>query len=104
MRIAPTLLVALLMPLTAAALTPEGRMDVIHDLQQGRADAALQQLQPATTRSSRDADAAPLLCRLVLQLEPWDQALSACPKPVEFAGNSSDNHLWSGRALGEKAD
>ena len=66
MRIASTLLIALLMPLTAASLTPEGRMDVIHDLQQGRADAAFQLLQPATARSSRDADAQQLLCRLAL--------------------------------------
>ena len=104
MRISPTLLLALLMPLTAAALTPEGRMDVIHDLQQGRADAAFQQLQPATAPSSHDADAQQLLCRLALQLERWDDAMTACSKAVAFNGNSSDNHLWYGRALGEKAD
>jgi tetratricopeptide (TPR) repeat protein len=104
MRIAPLLLVASLMPLSATALTPEGRTDVLHNLQQGRADAALQFLQSATAEDNRDAEAEQLLCRLALQLERWDNAMAACEKAVALDGNSSNNHLWYGRALGEKAD
>jgi len=104
MRISPVLLIILLIPLRLLALTPAGRTDVIHDLQQGRADHALELLQPVTAASSNDADAEQLLCRLALQLERWDEAVAACQKAVTLDGSSSDNHLWYGRALGEKAD
>jgi tetratricopeptide (TPR) repeat protein len=104
MRIARLLLMALLIPLNATALTPEGRTDVLHDLQQGRADEALQLLEPATAKDKNDAEAEQLLCRLALQLERWDNAIAACEKAVALEVNSSNNHLWYGRALGEKAD
>jgi cytochrome c-type biogenesis protein CcmH/NrfG len=104
MRIVPLLLIALFVPFAVLALTPEGRMDVIRDLQQGHADHALEVLQPATAASTADAEAQQLLCRLALQLERWDAAVAACAKAVALDGNSSNNHLWYGRALGEKAD
>jgi tetratricopeptide (TPR) repeat protein len=106
MRIARLLLIASLVPLQASALalSTEGRTDVLHDLQQGRADAAIHLLEPATAADSRDAEAEQLLCRLALQLEQWDNAIAACQKAVAIDGNSSNNHLWYGRALGEKAD
>jgi tetratricopeptide (TPR) repeat protein len=104
MRISPVLFIVFLLPLNLPALTPEGRTGVIHDLQQGRADHALGLLQPATVANSNDAEAEQLLCRLALQLERWDDAVAACQKAVALDGNSSDNHLWYGRALGEKAD
>jgi tetratricopeptide (TPR) repeat protein len=106
MRIATLLLIALLLPLQPAALglSAEGRTDVLHDLQQGRADDAIQLLEPATTADNRDAEAQQLLCRLALQLEQWDNAVKACEKAVALDGNNSDNHFWYGRALGEKAD
>lgn len=104
MRIAPLLLVALLLPLRMTALTSESRMDALHDLQQGRADAALQLLQSATAADKSDAEAQQLLCRLALELERWDNAIAACEKAVALDRNSSNNHLWYGRALGEKAD
>jgi tetratricopeptide (TPR) repeat protein len=104
MRILPLLLILLLLPFTMAALTPEGRMDVIRDLQQGRADHALELLQPATSASNRDAEAEQLLCRVALQLERWNDAVAACEKAVALDDNNSNNHLWYGRALGEKAD
>jgi tetratricopeptide (TPR) repeat protein len=103
MRISPVLLVILFIPLHLLALTPEGRLDVIRDLQQGRADHALELLQPVTAANSNDAEAEQLLCRVALQLERWDAAVAACQKAVALDG-SSNNHLWYGRALGEKAD
>jgi cytochrome c-type biogenesis protein CcmH/NrfG len=104
MRILPLLLILLFVPFTMAALTTEGRTDVIRDLQQGHADHALELLQPATAAGNRDADAEQLLCRVALQLERWNDAVAACEKAVALDDNSSDNHLWYGRALGEKAD
>jgi tetratricopeptide (TPR) repeat protein len=103
MRNVPLLLILLLAPFTASALSPEGRTDVIRDLQLGHADHALELLQPATA-GHRDAEAQQFLCRLALQLERWDEAVSACEKAVALDDNSSYNHLWYGRALGEKAE
>jgi cytochrome c-type biogenesis protein CcmH/NrfG len=104
MRIVPLLLILLLLPFTMAALTPEDRMDVIRDLQQGHADHALELLQPAASAANRDADAEQLLCRVALQLERWNDAVAACEMAVALDDNNSNNHLWYGRALGEKAD
>ena len=104
MRVIPLLLTLLLLPFTMAALTPEGRMGVIRDLQQGHADHALELLQPAASASNRDAEAEQLLCRVALQLERWNDAVAACEKAVALDDSSSNNHLWYGRALGEKAD
>jgi tetratricopeptide (TPR) repeat protein len=104
MRVIPLLLTLLLLPFTMAALTPEGRMGVIRDLQQGHADHALELLQPAASPSNRDAEAEQLLCRVALQLERWNDAVAACEKAVALDDSSSNNHLWYGRALGEKAD
>ena len=86
------------------ALSQQDRVIVMHDLQHGRADEALQLLSPATRPGSADAEAQELLCRVSLQLEHWDEAVSACQSAVTLAPNGSDNHLWYGRALGEKAD
>jgi predicted Zn-dependent protease len=104
MRISPLLLIVLWIPLHLSALTPASRTDVINDLQQGRADHALELLRPATTAGSNDAEAQQLLCRLALQLERWNDAVDACRKAVDLDPNSSNNHLWYGRALGEKAN
>ena len=104
MRLAPLALAILLTPVALAALSPDSRIDVVHALRQGRADEAYALLQPVLQANSQDAEAQQLLCRLSLQLERWDEAVSACEKAVALDNNSSDNHLWYGRALGEKAD
>ena len=92
MRIVPLLLILFLLPLTMAALTPEDRMDVIRDLQQGHADHALELLQPGASASNRDAETEQLLCRVALQLERWNDAVSACEKAVALGDNNSNNH------------
>lgn len=104
MRFLPLLLLALTIPAGAFGLTQEDRSAVEHDLSQGRADHALNLLTPATTQGSRDAEAHQLLCRLSLQIERWDDAVTACERAVSLDGSNSMNHLWYGRALGEKAD
>ena len=88
----------------AQALAPEERSAVVHDLQHGLADSALVRLAPVTTPDSRDGEAHLLLCRVSLQLEHWDAAVSACQRAVALDPDSSTNHVWYGRALGEKAD
>lgn len=104
MRMTPLVLFLLLLPLRLLALTPADRVDILRALEQGRADHAMELLQPATGPGSTDPEAQQLLCRLALQLERWDEAVSACGKAVALDSSSSDNHLWYGRALGEKAD
>jgi tetratricopeptide (TPR) repeat protein len=103
MRILLSLL-ALTMPLGVSGLTSESRTAVLHDLQQGHADHAFEILTPATAHGSKDAEAHQFLCRLSLQLERWDNAVTACERAVALDDTSSMNHLWYGRALGEKAD
>ena len=97
-------ILAFVAPRAAAALSPENREIAIRHLQEGRADDAFHLLQPATAAGTQDAEAQQLMCRLDLQLEQWNDAVTACQKAVALDGNNSDNHLWFGRALGEKAD
>ncbi|HEY3989166.1 MAG TPA: tetratricopeptide repeat protein [Acidobacteriaceae bacterium] len=104
MRVSPVLIIPFFLSLHLLALTPESRTDVLHDLQQGRADHALEVLQSDAAENRTDADAQQLLCRLSLQLERWNDAVAACEKAVALNPDSSNNHLWYGRALGEKAE
>ncbi|MFZ0744334.1 MAG: hypothetical protein WAM85_08000 [Terracidiphilus sp.] len=69
-------------------------------LEAGEADRALALLSslPPTAESHN------LRCRVFFALEQWDAAASECDLAVRMDGQSSDDHLWLGRALGEKAD
>ncbi len=104
MHIVLSLLVALAAPIGAVALSPDSRAAAVRDLQQGYADDAFHLLESATASGTNDSEAQQLLCRLDLQLEHWDDAMAACQKAVTIDSSSSNNHLWFGRALGEKAD
>ena len=42
-------------------------------------------------------------CRIHLALEHWDTAVSECEKAVAADRQNSNDHMWLGRALGEKA-
>ena len=44
-----------------------------------------------------------LLCRSYFVLGNWDRAISACEKAVGLDAGNSRDHLWLGRAYGEKA-
>ena len=104
MRLTLSLLLLLVTACGASALTPQDRSAVMHDLQHGLADDALQLLTPATAPGTRDAEAQLMLCRVSLQLDRWDAAVSACERAVTFDPGNSNGHVWYGRALGEKAD
>ena len=98
---------ALTITLLAAALTPAQAALPIDDLaqanaalQSGAADRALTLLSslPSTAETYN------LRCRVHFMLENWDDAADECEQGVRLGGQSSTDHLWLGRALGEKAD
>jgi tetratricopeptide (TPR) repeat protein len=49
------------------------------------------------------AEAHLIRCRIKLMLERWDEAAGECEKAVKLDAQSSEAHLWLGRALGERA-
>jgi tetratricopeptide (TPR) repeat protein len=49
------------------------------------------------------AEAYNLRCRVEYSLEHWDQAANDCEQAVKLDAQNSGDHLWLGRALGEKA-
>ena len=73
-------------------------------LQAGEADKALALLRPLPTRGQGAADAQNLICRAWFSMLQWDQAINACQLSVQLDPNSSNGHMWLGRALGQKAD
>jgi tetratricopeptide (TPR) repeat protein len=71
-------------------------------LQVGEADKALVLLD-ALAQPGGTAVAYNLRCRVEYTLEQWDRAANDCEQAVKLDGQNSDDHLWLGRALGEKA-
>ena len=69
-------------------------------LQTGEADHALSVLNALPS----SAEAHNLRCRVYFTLERWDDAANECDQAVKLNQQSATNHLWLGRALGEKAD
>jgi tetratricopeptide (TPR) repeat protein len=70
----------------------------------GRVDDAITELSGKISASPDDAASHNLLCRAYFAVGNWDRAISACEKAVTLQPNSSEYHLWLGRAYGEKAD
>jgi tetratricopeptide (TPR) repeat protein len=77
----------------ASASTP-----VEQALQNGELDKATSMLA-----SLPSAEAHLYRCRIAMMLERWDEASGECEKAVKEDPQSSLNHLWFGRALGERA-
>jgi len=92
------ILFALLLPATEAAASPRDLLAA------GRVDDAIASLQAQLKSSPNDAASYNYLCRAYFALADWDHAVAACEKSVALAPDSSDYHLWLGRAYGEKAD
>jgi tetratricopeptide (TPR) repeat protein len=61
-------------------------------------------LDQTLEQQPQNAEAHNLRCRIYLQEERWDNAVSSCRAAVTLAPGNSDYHLWLARALGEKAD
>ena len=72
-------------------------------LQAGEADKALALLNSLPPSSASLAEAHNLQCRVRFTLEQWDAAVAECDQAVRLDGQNSDDRLWLGRALGEKA-
>ncbi|MFZ0631107.1 MAG: tetratricopeptide repeat protein [Acidobacteriaceae bacterium] len=103
MRTALTTAGLFLFSATLWALGPTAANEVREDLNFGRADAALGILNPALVQNPADAEAHNLRCRVYYEEEQWDTAISDCEAAVQSAPNSSEDHLWLGRAYGMKA-
>jgi tetratricopeptide (TPR) repeat protein len=72
-------------------------------LQAGEADKALALLATFPQSGPGAAQEQNILCRVRLTLEQWDAAVTACEQAVHLDPENSGDHLWLGRALGEKA-
>ncbi len=72
-------------------------------LQAGEADKALALLTSLPSEGPGAAEAQNLICRVRFSLQQWDAAVRACELAVRLDGSSSVDHMWLGRALGEKA-
>lgn len=70
----------------------------------GRVDDAINSLQAQLKSTPQDAASYNYLCRAYFAVGDWDRAVSNCEKAVRLSPDSSDYHLWLGRAYGEKAD
>ncbi|MGA9060504.1 MAG: tetratricopeptide repeat protein [Terracidiphilus sp.] len=73
-------------------------------LQAGEADKSIALLAPLPTTGPGAAGAQNLLCRVRFMLQQWSQAAAACQLAVNLDGQNSNDHMWLGRALGQKAD
>ena len=102
----PHLFLAALCTLPAwASDNPKSVSQVVNaDLAAGRADDAILRLNLSLTANPEDAEAHNLLCRVYYQEERWDDAIRECETAVRLMPQSSEYHLWLGRAYGEKAD
>jgi tetratricopeptide (TPR) repeat protein len=69
----------------------------------GRVDNAIAVLDARLKAAPDDAQSYNLLCRSYFVLGNWDRAISACEKAVGLDAGNSRDHLWLGRAYGEKA-
>jgi tetratricopeptide (TPR) repeat protein len=69
-------------------------------LQAGEADKAISLLNSLP----ESAESHNLRCRVFFALEHWEEAASDCEQAVNLNPRDSRNHLWLGRAMGEKAD
>jgi len=73
-------------------------------LQAGEADKALALLAPIVQQDANNAAAHNLECRVWLTEGQLDNAIRECQAAVALEPDNSYNHLWLGRAFGEKAD
>jgi tetratricopeptide (TPR) repeat protein len=73
-------------------------------LQAGEADKALGLMSSLPQGGAQLAQAQNLECRVRLTLQQWDAAVGKCEQAVRIEVQNSNDHLWLGRALGEKAD
>lgn len=86
------------------AMSPAVSTAVLRNLNLGRADEALQSVNSALAQNPNDPVAHNLRCRVFYEESEWDKAISDCEAAVALAPNDSSDHLWLGRAYGQKAE
>jgi len=105
------LILAWLVSTAAAALpahVPEEKEQLAEAneaLQAGEADKALVLLNTLDKQDKLDsrAEVYNLRCRVEYTLMNWNSAANDCEQAVKLDGQNSNDHLWLGRVLGEKA-
>ena len=107
-------LLAAAIPFAARAQSPSASNDASDQarilvqanaaLQAGEADKALALLASLPESGPASAQTHNLICRVRMTLEQFDAAANECEHAVQLDGQNSNDHLWLGRALGEKAD
>ncbi len=70
----------------------------------GRVEDAVKVLRARTAAEPKDAEAWHLLGRSFYAMGRWDDAINATRQAVTLKPDSSDYHLWLGRAYGQKAE
>lgn len=108
MRIKNTIALGLFLVFTSIGLSvaaePLNTLDAARSaFNRGRADEALHALNETIRQNSANAAAWNLQCRVYLAQSRWDDAIGSCQHAVKLEANSSEYHLWLGRAYGEKA-
>ena len=76
---------------------------ILRDLATGHAEDALNKLSSALALNPADAQALELRCRVQIQERHWNHAIQSCQQAVKRAPDSSNAHLWLGRAYGGRA-
>jgi tetratricopeptide (TPR) repeat protein len=105
MRAIPAIFLAVSVAAGASAQAPDTNLAQANALlQAGEADKAMAVLEPAVEQNDGDAEAHNLECRVWLSVGRTDAAVKECEKAVSLDPRNSIEHLWLGRALGDKAD
>ncbi|MGO8758656.1 MAG: tetratricopeptide repeat protein [Terracidiphilus sp.] len=86
-----------------AQIAPSTLSQANTDLQAGEADKAIALLSSLPVSGPGAAQAQNLLCRVRMTLQQADAAVTACENAVRLDPQSSIDHMWLGRALGQKA-
>jgi tetratricopeptide (TPR) repeat protein len=97
-------LIGLLLRWSAPAAAQRDPLAQMHAaLDAGQADQALAALRSMPQAGENTAETQNLACRVRYTLQQWNEAAVHCEKAVRLDAQSSSNHLWLGRVLGEKA-
>jgi tetratricopeptide (TPR) repeat protein len=105
MRAIPAIFLAVSVAAGASAQAPDTNLAQANALlQAGEADKAMALLEPVVEQNGNNAEAHNLECRVWLTVGRTDAAVKECEKAVSLDPRNSNEHLWLGRALGDKAD
>lgn len=85
------------------AMSESAVAPIRRDLSFGRVDIALQRLNAVLAKAPSDPEAHNLRCRVYYEEQQWDEAIADCQAAVLLENGNSNDHLWLGRAYGQKA-